>query len=207
MSMTDPIADMLTRIRNGQKARMVSVSMPASKAKEAVARVLQEEGYITGYETAGEGASKVLSIDLKYFEGVPVIERIQRALEGVRRGRQLAGLAEIAPLDQVRCELQVLIVLAFLGHGQKAMGNEMGQRRIVRRHGMTVEPEQGTKLQLIVIAQLAEVERALIGLAHLDGAIASRCRQAQPAHGLQLHFQAFALAGLVNLGHQRQRFV
>ena len=79
MSMTDPIADMLTRIRNGQKARMVSVSMPASKVKEAVARVLQEEGYITGYETAGEGASKVLSIDLKYFEGVPVIERIQRA--------------------------------------------------------------------------------------------------------------------------------
>jgi small subunit ribosomal protein S8 len=77
--MTDPIADMLTRIRNGQKARMVSVSMPASKVKEAVARVLQEEGYITGYETAGEGASKVLSIELKYFEGVPVIERIQRA--------------------------------------------------------------------------------------------------------------------------------
>jgi small subunit ribosomal protein S8 len=77
--MTDPIADMLTRIRNGQKARMVSVSMPASKAKEAVARVLKEEGYITGYETAGDGASKVLSIELKYFEGVPVIERIQRA--------------------------------------------------------------------------------------------------------------------------------
>jgi small subunit ribosomal protein S8 len=77
--MTDPIADMLTRIRNGQKARMVSVSMPASKAKEAVASVLKEEGYVTDYETAGDGASKVLSIELKYFEGVPVIERIQRA--------------------------------------------------------------------------------------------------------------------------------
>ena len=79
MSMTDPIADMLTRIRNGQKARMVSVSMPASKAKEAVVKVLQDEGYITGFSTDGEGATKSLSVELKYFEGVPVIERIDRA--------------------------------------------------------------------------------------------------------------------------------
>jgi small subunit ribosomal protein S8 len=79
MSMTDPIADMLTRIRNGQKARMVSVSMPASKAKEAVAKVLQDEGYITSYSTEGEGAESALSVELKYFDGVPVIERIQRA--------------------------------------------------------------------------------------------------------------------------------
>jgi len=79
MSMTDPIADMLTRIRNGQKARMVSVSMPASKAKEAVAKVLQDEGYVTSYSTEGEGAASTLSVELKYFDGVPVIERIQRA--------------------------------------------------------------------------------------------------------------------------------
>jgi len=79
MSMTDPIADMLTRIRNGQKARMVSVSMPASKAKEAVAKVLKDEGYVTSYSTEGEGAASTLSVELKYFDGVPVIERIQRA--------------------------------------------------------------------------------------------------------------------------------
>ena len=79
MSMTDPIADMLTRIRNGQKARMVSVSMPSSKAKEAVANVLKDEGYITNYSTDGDGAAKSLNVELKYFEGVPVIERIQRA--------------------------------------------------------------------------------------------------------------------------------
>ncbi len=79
MSMTDPIADMLTRIRNGQKARKVSVSMPASSAKEAVARVLKEEGYITDFASEGEGASKQLVVELKYFEGVPVIERIERA--------------------------------------------------------------------------------------------------------------------------------
>ena len=79
MTMTDPISDMLTRIRNGQKARKTSVSMPASKAKEAVASVLKEEGYITDFAVGGEGASKELSVELKYFEGVPVIEKIQRA--------------------------------------------------------------------------------------------------------------------------------
>jgi len=77
--MTDPIADMLTRIRNGQKARMVSVSMPDSNAKEAVAKVLKDEGYITDYSSEGEGTKKTLNVELKYFEGVPVIERIQRA--------------------------------------------------------------------------------------------------------------------------------
>lgn len=79
MSMSDPIADMLTRIRNGQGARKVSVSMPASKAKEAVAKVLQDEGYILGFATEGEGASSKLTVELKYFEGVPVIETIQRS--------------------------------------------------------------------------------------------------------------------------------
>jgi small subunit ribosomal protein S8 len=78
MSMSDPIADMLTRIRNGQGARKVSVSMPASTAKEAVAKVLQDEGYILGFATEGEGAEKQLTVELKYFEGVPVIETIQR---------------------------------------------------------------------------------------------------------------------------------
>ena len=79
MSMSDPIADMLTRIRNGQGARKVSVSMPASKAKEAVAKVLQDEGYILGFATEGEGATKELTVELKYFEGVAVIETIQRS--------------------------------------------------------------------------------------------------------------------------------
>ena len=78
MSMTDPIADMLTRIRNGQKARKVSVSMPASTVKEAVAHVLKDEGYITDFGTSGEGAGKQLSVELKYFEGTPVIENVQR---------------------------------------------------------------------------------------------------------------------------------
>jgi small subunit ribosomal protein S8 len=76
--MTDPISDMLTRIRNGQKARKVSVSMPASTVKSAIAGVLKEEGYITGFETSGEGAEKTLIVELKYFEGTPVIENVKR---------------------------------------------------------------------------------------------------------------------------------
>ena len=79
MSMTDPIADMLTRIRNGQKARKIAVSMPASKQKEAVAKVLADEGYIASYSVDGEGADRELTVELKYFEGSPVIEKLQRA--------------------------------------------------------------------------------------------------------------------------------
>ena len=95
MSMTDPIADMLTRIRNGQKARMVSVSMPASKSKEAIAKVLQDEGYITGYSVEGD-ARKTLNVELKYFEGVPVIEKIQRASRpGLRVYRGKEGLPKV----------------------------------------------------------------------------------------------------------------
>ena len=78
MSMTDPVSDMLTRIRNGQKARKVSVLMPMSAMKVTVANVLKDEGYITDFEVSGEGATKSLNIELKYFEGTPVIEKVQR---------------------------------------------------------------------------------------------------------------------------------
>lgn len=79
MSMQDPIADMLTRIRNGQMAGKTSVSMPASKLKLAIANVLADEGYILGAGVSEEGAHRTLTIDLKYYEGRPVIEEIQRA--------------------------------------------------------------------------------------------------------------------------------
>lgn len=78
MTMTDPISDMLTCIRNGQKARKTSVSMPASNLKVAVASVLKDEGYITGFDSAGDGAEKTLNVELKYFEGKPVIEKVER---------------------------------------------------------------------------------------------------------------------------------
>jgi len=78
MSMTDPISDMLTRIRNGQKARKVSVSLPASKLKLAIGQVLQQEGYIGSVSTEGEGVKRTLTVELRYHEDEPVIERIER---------------------------------------------------------------------------------------------------------------------------------
>lgn len=78
MSMADPIADMLTRIRNGLQANKVDVAMPSSKIKVAIAAVLKTEGYITSYFVAGEGAKKSLEIKLKYYQGDPVIEEIKR---------------------------------------------------------------------------------------------------------------------------------
>lgn len=78
MSMSDPIADMLTRIRNGQQAEKVSVVMPSSKIKCAIAAVLKDEGYITDFGTHDEGGKKQLEVTLKYFGGKPVIEKIQR---------------------------------------------------------------------------------------------------------------------------------
>jgi len=78
MSMSDPIADMLTRIRNGLQANKVAVAMPSSKSKVAIAEVLKEEGYITGYSVGGEGVKSSLEVELKYFQGEPVIEEIKR---------------------------------------------------------------------------------------------------------------------------------
>ena len=78
MSMSDPIADMLTRIRNGQIVDKTEVVMPSSKLKVAIAKVLQEEGYIEGYSVDENGGKAQLRIGLKYYAGRPVIERIER---------------------------------------------------------------------------------------------------------------------------------
>ena len=78
MSMTDPIADMLTRIRNGQTARKESVKLPSSKLKIAIAKVLKEEGYINDYSVITSGNHSEMIIVLKYYNGVPVIEKVKR---------------------------------------------------------------------------------------------------------------------------------
>ena len=78
MSMSDPIADLLTRIRNAQTVEKASVSMPSSKLKVAIAQVLKDEGYIDGYAVRGEEAKPQLEISLKYYAGRPVIERLER---------------------------------------------------------------------------------------------------------------------------------
>ena len=78
MSMTDPIADMLTRIRNGQSAGKKQVLLPYSKLKASIAKVLKNEGYISDFNIESSGAHNQLSIDLKYYRGQPVIEKIER---------------------------------------------------------------------------------------------------------------------------------
>ena len=78
MSMSDPIADMLTRIRNGYAVGSVSVSMPSSGIKQAIARVLQEEGFIDGCVVTEENEKRTLTVALRYFKGEPVINQLQR---------------------------------------------------------------------------------------------------------------------------------
>jgi small subunit ribosomal protein S8 len=105
MSMSDPIADLLTRIRNAQMARLPQVSAPSSKLKVAICGVLQDEGYINGYAVSENGSKSDLTIDLKYYQGKPVIEEIKRVS---RPGlRQYKGKEE---LPRNRQGLGVVIV-------------------------------------------------------------------------------------------------
>jgi small subunit ribosomal protein S8 len=78
MSMTDPISDMLTRIRNAQMTERATVLMPSSKVKLAIAKVLKDEGYIDGFKVGGEEGKPQLEIALRYYAGRPVIEKIER---------------------------------------------------------------------------------------------------------------------------------
>jgi len=105
MSMSDPIADMLTRIRNGQAAGKTSVAIPSSKMKVAIATVLKAEGYIQDYALVEREGKPLLTVELKYFRGKPVIDLVQRVSRpGLRiyKGRE--------DLPQVRGGLGIAIV-------------------------------------------------------------------------------------------------
>lgn len=95
--MTDPIADMLTRIRNGQQAEKVSVRIPASRVKRAIAQVLKDEGYIEDFTETGE-VKRFLDVKLKYYEGRPVIERLSRM--SVPGRRLYRGKDELPRVEQ-----------------------------------------------------------------------------------------------------------
>ena len=123
MSMSDPIADMLTRIRNAQSVEKASVVMPSSKLKVAIAKVLKDEGYIDGFEVRGDAARPELEIALKYYAGRPVIERIERVSRpGLRvyKGRDA--------IPQVQNGLGVAIVTTPKGvmTDRKARANGVG---------------------------------------------------------------------------------
>jgi small subunit ribosomal protein S8 len=108
--MQDPLSDMLTRIRNAQMAGKTRVEMPGSKLKSAVAKVLQDEGYIAGFNASVEGGKPRLSIDLKYYNGKPVIAEIDRVSRpGLRRYSGKDGL------PSVRAGLGVAIISTSKG--------------------------------------------------------------------------------------------
>jgi|SRR5690606_11923542 small subunit ribosomal protein S8 len=104
MSMQDTLADMFTRIRNAQMAKKATVEMPASKAKAAVAQVLQDEGYVAAFNVSGD-SKPTLTIELKYFEGKPVIEHIKRVSSPGLRIYKAAG-----DIPKVKGGLGIMVV-------------------------------------------------------------------------------------------------
>jgi small subunit ribosomal protein S8 len=96
MSMTDPIADLLTQIRNAQKGRKESVTLPASRLKVAVVKVLEQEGYVTGVSTERAGAKETMTVMLKYHGDDPVIARLERVSRpGLRIYRSVDALPKV----------------------------------------------------------------------------------------------------------------
>ena len=121
MSMQDPIADMLARIRNAQMAEKVDVAMPSSKTKVAIANVLQQEGYVGGVDVQENQGKPELTIQLKYFDGKPVIEEIHRES---RPG--LRAYAGKEALPKVRGGLGVAIVSTNKGLMTDKQAREAG---------------------------------------------------------------------------------
>jgi small subunit ribosomal protein S8 len=96
MSMTDPIADLLTQIRNAQKVRKESVTLPASQLKVAVVKVLEQEGYVAGVSVERAGAKQTMTVALKYYGDDPVIERLERVSRpGLRIYRSVDELPKV----------------------------------------------------------------------------------------------------------------
>jgi small subunit ribosomal protein S8 len=120
--MTDPVADMLTRIRNAQQANKTEVSMPSSKVKLSIANVLKDEGYISSYEVSDKDSKATLSITLKYFEGKAVISKIDRVS---RPGLRVYKSAKDLP--KVINGLGVAIVSTSKGVMADRKARELGQ--------------------------------------------------------------------------------
>ncbi len=123
MSMQDPIADMLTRIRNAGAAGLKKIAMPASNEKVAIAAVLKEEGYIGDFAVSGEGAKRTLGIEIKYYGGKPVIAGLERVSKPSCRVH--CGCAEI---PRVRNGLGIVVLSTPKGiiSGRKAKAENVG---------------------------------------------------------------------------------
>jgi small subunit ribosomal protein S8 len=122
MSMQDPVADMLTRIRNGQAAGKVSVTIPSSKLKQSIATVLKDEGYIANFAVAEQSGKTDLTVELKYFQGKPVIDLLKRVSRpGLRiyRGKN--------DLPSVRGGLGIAIISTSQGVMTERAARKAGQ--------------------------------------------------------------------------------
>jgi small subunit ribosomal protein S8 len=121
--MSDPIADMLTRIRNAHMVNKSSVSIPASKLKTAISQVMLDEGYISDFTVEGEAAAKSINIELKYFQGKPVIDKLARISKP-----SLRVYTSSADMPQVMNGLGVVIVSTPKGvmTGQNAKAQNIG---------------------------------------------------------------------------------
>lgn len=124
MSMSDPISDMLTRIRNAQLAEKTAVSMPSSKLKVAIAEVLKDEGYVDGFKVVkAEGGKATLEIGLKYYAGSSVIEKIQRIS---RPGLRIYKGAEDIPKVMNGLGIAIVSTSKGLMTDRKARANGIG---------------------------------------------------------------------------------
>ncbi len=123
MSMQDPVADMMTRIRNGQQAKKVTVSMPSSKLKVAIVKLLKDEGYITDYQTDTVGAKTNLTVELKYHHGKPVIDSIKRVS---RPGLRVYKKCDDLPKVMGGLGMAIISTSAGIMSSAKARSTKMG---------------------------------------------------------------------------------
>ncbi|HLP97082.1 MAG TPA: 30S ribosomal protein S8 [Sideroxyarcus sp.] len=123
MSMSDPISDMLTRIRNAQMAEKVTVSMPSSKIKAAIAKVLLDEGYVEGFKVIDHDGKPTLEIGLKYYANRPVIEKIQRVS---RPGLRVYKGSEDIPRVMNNLGIAIVSTSKGLMTDRKARANGIG---------------------------------------------------------------------------------
>src|ERR1017187_93234 len=123
MSMSDPISDMLTRIRNAQMAEKVTVKMPSSKLKVAIAKVLQDEGYVEGFNDSSNDGKPTLEIGLKYYADRPVIEKIQRVS---RPGLRVYKGSEDIPRVMNNLGIAIVSTSKGLMTDRKARANGIG---------------------------------------------------------------------------------
>ncbi|MCY3810423.1 MAG: 30S ribosomal protein S8 [Gammaproteobacteria bacterium] len=121
MSMQDPIADLLTRLRNAQKARHDAVTMPSSRLKKAICRVLEDEGYIGGFRVDGDKKPE-LTVSLRYFEGEPVIAELNRVSR--------PGLRIYKPADELP-EVRGGLGVAIISTNQGVMSDRAARRQQV----------------------------------------------------------------------------